>query len=366
MNFAFNEDQAMLRDSAARLLEDHVDLSRLTGQGNRPDTTYDNTLWRQIVELGWPGLIIPEQFGGLGLSLVDWVVITEELGRSLAPCPYLGNYAGTLAMLRAGTAAQKDHLLPRVATGAAQLALAWCEHEKSEDPYDVATVCAGSTLTGSKRYVIDADTATHLIVTARDRHGTLGFYLVERNQPGITVEPLNWMDVTRRVCTVTFASAQSQSMSQDFDSDWRWIADRVLLAFASENAGGAATILRKTVAYANERVQFGKPIASYQAIKHKCADMMMKVESAKALSYYCAWALSEDAEVASVSAAMAKSFSSDAYRFCTSEAIQIHGAIGFTWEMPVHLYYKRARANAVMFGSPNRHRDRVIELVTAA
>jgi len=366
MNFAFNDDHVMLRDAAARLLHDHVDLSRLTGHGNHPGTAYDRTLWQRMVELGWPGLIIPEEYGGLGMSLVDWVVITEELGKSLAPCPYLGNYAGTLALLRAGTAAQKDQYLPRVVTGAAQLALAWSEHEKNEDPRHVTTIVTDNRLAGTKRFVIDADTATQLVVTARDARGAIGFYLVEADQPGVAVEALNWMDVTRRVCTVTFTSAIAQPMRGDFDSDWEWIADRVLLAFASENAGGADPILRKTVAYANERVQFGKPIASYQAIKHKCADMLMKVESAKALSYYCAWALSENVDVARTSAAMAKSFSSDAYRFCTSEAIQIHGAIGFTWEMPIHLYYKRARANAVMFGNPGHHRDRVIELVTAA
>jgi acyl-CoA dehydrogenase len=366
MNFAFNDDQAMLRDAAARLLRDQVDLGRLTAHGNRPDTTYDQALWRRIIDLGWPGLIIPEAYGGLGMSLVDWVVITEEIGRSLAPCPYLGNYAGTLALMRSGTAAQKDQHLPRVATGTAQLGLAWSEHDRNEDPRAVATIAAGNTLTGRKRYVIDADTASHLVVTARGSGGAIGFFLVATDQPGVTVAALPWMDVTRRVCDVTFASAAAEPMHGDFDAAWQWIADRVLLALASENAGGAEAILRRTVAYANQRVQFGKPIASYQAIKHKCADMMMKVESAKALTYYCAWALAEGDDVASVSAAMAKSFSSDAYRFCTSEAIQIHGAIGFTWEMPVHLYYKRARANAVMFGNPSYHRDRVIDLVTAA
>jgi alkylation response protein AidB-like acyl-CoA dehydrogenase len=367
MNFAFDEDQDRLRDSAVRFLRDRIDLNRLTSQGNRPDTTYDPSLWRDIVALGWPGLLIPEEYGGLGMSLVDWVVVTEELGRALAPCPYLGTYAGTLALLRAGTTDQKERLLPQVVSGGAQLALAWSETQQSEDPDAVAASVKNGVLRGSKRYVIDADTATHFVVTARASSGTLGFYLVERGQPGVTVEALSWMDITRRVCTVTFDGARAEALAVgDFRTDWNWIADRLLLALSSENAGGADAILRQTVAYANQRIQFGKPIASYQAIKHKCADMLTKVESAKALTYYCAWALSEGAAEGPLAASMAKSFTSDAYRFCTSEAIQIHGAIGFTWEMTVHLYFKRARANAVMFGNPAAHRDRVIGLVTAA
>ena len=367
MNFAFNEDQDRLRDSAVRFLRDRVDLATLTAQGNRPDTTYDPSLWREIVALGWPGLLIPEEYGGLGMSLVDWVVITEELGRTLAPCPYLGTYAGTMALLRAGTADQKDRLLPRVVAGDVQLALAWSETEQLEDPHVVSTRGANGVLHGTKRYVVDADTATHFIVTARDRAGTLGLYVVERDQAGVVVESVPWMDITRRVSTVTFSNAKAERLStRDFDADWNWITDRVLLALSSENTGGADAIMRQTVAYANQRIQFGKPIASYQAIKHKCADMLTKVESAKALTYYCAWALSEGVAEGPLSASMAKSFTSDAYRFCTSEAIQIHGAIGFTWEMTVHLYFKRARANAVMFGNPAAHRDRVIQLVSAA
>ena len=366
MNFAFDEDQDRLRDSAVRFLRDRIDLSRLTAQGNRPDTTYDTALWNEIVALGWTGLIVPEEYGGLGMSLVDWVVITEELGRSLAPCPYLGNFAGTLALMRAGTSEQKELLLPQIVAGTAQAALAWSENEQSEDPHAVTAAVKGGRLNGTKRYVIDADTATHLVVSARDVSGSLGLWLVARDQAGVSIEAAPWMDITRRVCTVTFANAKAEPMSGDFDAAWSWITDRVLLALSSENAGGADAILRRTVAYANQRVQFGKPIASYQAIKHKCADMLMKVESAKALTYYCAWALSEGDAAGPLSASMAKSFTSDAYRFCTAEAIQIHGAIGFTWEMTVHLYFKRARANAVMFGNPAAHRERVIELVTAA
>ena len=365
MNFAFNEDQDRLRDSAVRFLRDRIDLSRLTAQGNRPDTTYDKALWSEIVALGWTGLIIPEEYGGLGLSLVDWVVITEEFGRAFAPCPYLGNYAGTLALLRAGSTEQKETLLPLIVSGEAQAALAWSESEQSEDPHAVAATVRNGRLNGTKRYVIDADTATHLIVSARDAAGSLGLYIVGRSS-GVSIDPVPWMDITRRVCTVTFDDAHAEAMPMAFDEAWPWITDRVLLALSSENAGGAESILRQTVAYANQRIQFGKPIASYQAIKHKCADMMMKVESAKALTYYCAWALAQGVAEGPLSASMAKSFTSDAYRFCTSEAIQIHGAIGFTWEMTVHLYFKRARANAVMFGNPAAHRERVIELVTAA
>ena len=366
MNFAFDEDQNRLRDSAVRFLRDRVDLSRITGQGNRPDTRYDPALWRDIVALGWPSLLIPEEYGGSGLTPVDWIVVNEEIGRSLAPCPYFGTFAGTVALLRAGSAEQKERLLPGIGAGEIRFALACNEAEQNDALDRVDARVAGGAVRGTKRYVIDADDATHFVVTARDSSGSLGLYVVERRQPSVAVVPLEWMDVTRRVGTVTFDGARCERLPADFDAAWRWILDRVLLALSAENAGGAEAILQRTVEYAKQRIQFGKPIASYQAIKHKCADMLMKVESAKALTYYCAWALSGDEPVGALSAAMAKSFTSDAYRFCTSEAIQIHGAIGFTWEMPVHLYFKRARANAVMFGAPAVHRDRVIELVTAA
>ena len=366
MNFAFDEDQNRLRDSAVRFLRDRVDLSRITGRGNRPDTRYDARLWRDIVALGWPSLLIPEEYGGSGLTLIDWIVVNEEIGRSLAPCPYLGTYAGALALLCAGSAEQKERLLPGVASGDVRFALACNEAERVDASDSVDARVADGSLRGTKRYVIDADDATHFVVTARDSNGPLGLYIVERDQPAVSVAALDWMDVTRRVGTVAFDGARCERLPAGDAAAWRWIVDRVSLALSAENAGGAEAILHRTVDYAKQRIQFGKPIASYQAIKHKCADMLMKVESAKALTYYCAWALAGNEAVGPLSAAMAKSFTSDAYRFCTSEAIQIHGAIGFTWEMPVHLYFKRARANAVMFGASAVHRDRVIELVAAA
>ncbi len=366
MNFAFDADQVMLRDSVVRLLRDRVDPGRLAARGVRFDAPYDPGLWREMCELGWSGIVVPERFGGLGLGLVEWIVICEEIGRALAPCPYFGNYLGTLALSAAGAEAQQHRLFPAMIDGSARLALAWSEHESAEDPLCVRSVVAGDTLRGTKRYVIDADAATHFIVTARDPSQALGLYLVEREQGGVAVEALPWMDITRRVGTVRFEGAICEPLPVAFDAAWPWINDRALLALAAENAGGAEAVLLRSVAYAKERVQFGKPIAAYQAIKHRCADMLMQVESAKALGCYAAWALEHSAPEGPAAAAMAKSYSADAYRHCTSEAIQIHGAIGFTWELPIHLYYKRARANAVQFGNPTRLRDRVIELVTAA
>ena len=371
MNFAFNAEQDMLRDSALRLLRYRVDLGKLTAQGNRPDTRYEAPLWRSMVELGWSGLTVPEQYGGLGLSMIDFVVQAEELGRSLAPCPDLGNFAGTRALLVAGSEAQKQTLLPAVLSGAAQLALA-CD-EAVPDRAGAGNVCGAAAcrvvdgrLSGSHRYVFDADDATHIVVSARDVQGTPWLYLVDRSRGGVQLQDIEWMDITRRVCELRFAATPCERLPQPFASAWPLIRDAVLLALAAENAGGADAILRRTVAYANERVQFGRPIASFQAIKHKCADMLMKVESAKALSYFAAWALSESPREAALAAAMAKSYSDDAYKLCTAEAVQIHGAIGFTWAMPVHLYFKRARANAALYGNSRALRDRVIQLAVAS
>jgi acyl-CoA dehydrogenase len=370
VNFAFDDDQEALRETAARFLRDQVDLLEVIGSSPQTArTAYPPALWKTMFELGWPALIIPEDKGGMGSNYINHVVLTEEMGRALAPCPYLGHHAGTLAILAAGTDDQQNHLLPPAAEGTVQLALAWNEAVRSNDHKTVSTSVDRDGLSGVKRFVIDGDAASHLVVTARDAHGAIRFYLVDAAQPGVQVRALPWMDLTRRVSDITFdrATAEVMRVDVDFAAARSWVEDRVLLALASESAGGSAAVFDMCVRYAKERVQFGRPIGSYQVIKHKCADMLAKVESAKALTYYCAWAVSAaEPDTQHLAASMAKSFCAEAYEYCTAEAIQIHGAVGTTWEFPLHLFYKRARANAALFGSPSSHRRRVMELVTSS
>jgi alkylation response protein AidB-like acyl-CoA dehydrogenase len=368
MNFALSDDHRMLKDSAQSFLEEEISLKPLLVPGATVRDSGYQANWAKIAQMGWQGLMIPEEFGGAGLSCIDLVMIVEELGRTLAPCPFLGTLLGTLAVMKGGDAALQARVLPDVAEGKAALALAAAEADGREEGPDRDTVAeahgAAWRLTGRKHFVIDAAEAQWLVVAARSAdEGVRRLFLADARQAGveITVEP--WRDITRQVCTVALDGVEAEPLGGP--DVWSWVRDRALLALAAENAAGARHVLDVTTAYAKERIAFGRPIGAYQAIKHALADMLGQAEAARAAVLYAAWALSEEDARAPLAAAMAKAYSSDAYVETAHRSIQIFGAIGFTWEMPNHLYLKRARANAEMFGSSSEHRSRVIELARA-
>jgi alkylation response protein AidB-like acyl-CoA dehydrogenase len=368
MDFALSEDNVMLQQSARTFLEKEISLARVLVPGATvADADYAGN-FSKIAALGWQGLVIDEAFGGLGLSCIDLAMILGEMGRALAPSPFLGTLLGTWALQKGGSLDQKQGLLPKVATGSVKLALAVAESNGTVDGPGreaVARKQAGTwQITGVRSFVIDAAAADWLVVTALDAaSGRRMFFLADVDQDAIQTDPLPWRDVTRQVCDVRFKDAVVEPLSLGDDVLWPWLRDRILFALAAENAAGAQRVLEMTVDYAKERTAFGRPIGGYQAIKHALADMLGLAECSNTAMLYAAWALSREDARAPLAAAMAKAYSSDAYVQAAHQSIQIFGAIGFTWEMKNHLYYKRARANAELFGSARAHRSRVIDMV---
>jgi alkylation response protein AidB-like acyl-CoA dehydrogenase len=369
MNFGFTEEQDFLRSAAREFLEGESPMTAVRElmddeRGYRPE------VWKQMAELGWVGLLIPEEHGGAGLNYVDLVVILEEMGRALLPSPFFGNLQGTLAVLRAGNDTQKKDILPAVAAGDRILTFAITEEAGTEDPADLKLAAekdGGSyRLSGSKLFVPDGQNADTLVVAVRTGgEGELSLLLVDRESAGVSVTPLKSMDQTRRIAEVSFDGATGQLLGAEnagLDT-WEWVRDRALVALSADAVGGSEKVLEDSVAYAKERVQFGKPIGVHQAIKHKCADMLIEVESSKSITYYAAWTAAEDLDEARLAAAMAKAYTSDAYRHCSGENIQIHGGVGFTWEYDCHLYFKRAKAVEVTYGDATLHRERVAQLL---
>jgi alkylation response protein AidB-like acyl-CoA dehydrogenase len=365
MNFSLNDDHRLLKDSAKSFLDAEISLRPLLVPGATVrDAGYADN-WAKIAQMGWAGLLIPEEFGGAGLGCIDLIMIVEELGRTLAPSPFLGTLLGTLAVMKGGDSALQTRILPQVAAGEIALALAAAESDGREEGPDQETAAepdgVGWRINGRKSFVIDAAAAQMLVVAAQIG-GERRLFLVDARRPGVEVALEPWRDITRQVCTVTLDRAEAEPLGGGV---WPWVRDRALLALAAENAAGIRHVLEVTAAYARERVAFGRPIGAYQAIKHALADMLGQAEAAAAAVLYAAWALAEEDARAPLAAAMAKAYSSDAYVEAAHRSIQIFGAIGFTWEMPNHLYLKRARANAEMFGASREHRSRVIDLARA-
>ena len=369
MDFALSEDNLVLQQSARTFLEKEISLARVLVPGATvADADYAGN-WTKIAAMGWQGLVIEEAFGGLGLSCIDLAMILGEMGRTLAPSPFLGTLFGAWALQKGGTQEQKERILPQVADGAAKLALAVAESNGTTDSPGreaVARKQAGThhLITGVRSFVIDAAVADWLVVAAVDEaSGRRAFFLVDAKQEAVQADPLPWRDVTRQVCDVRFKNAVAEPLAVDDATLWPWLRDRILFALAAENAAGVQRVLEMTVDYAKERAAFGRPIGANQAIKHALADMLGLAECSTTAMLYAAWALSEDDGRASLAAAMAKAYSSDAYVSATHRSVQIFGAIGFTWEMKNHLYFKRARANAELFGNARAHRSRVMDMV---
>ena len=363
MNFAFSEEQEELRKSVRRFLEDKsssAEVRRLmeTTEG------YDTSVWDQMAnQLGLQGLAIPEEHGGSGYSYVELVVIFEEMGRALLPAPYFSTVAlAANALLASGDDAAKKEFLPGIASGETIATLALTEANGRWDEGGVTLEAAkggdGYTLTGEKMFVIDGHTAGLILVAARSGGG-VSLFAVDGAASGLTREPLSTMDQTRKQAKLVFANTPARLIGTDGGA-WPVLSktlDLAAVALAAEQVGGAQKVLEMAVQYAKDRVQFGRPIGSFQAIKHKCADMLLEVESAKSAAYYAGWAAAEDNDELPVVASLAKAYCSDAYFHAAAENIQIHGGIGFTWEHDAHLYFKRAKSSELILGDPTYHRE---------
>ncbi len=375
MDFGFSEEQEMLRQSARQFLQSECAMTYVRKMMD-DDTGYSEDQWKKMAGLGWTGLILPEQHGGAGLNMVDLIVVLEEMGRVVMPGPYFATVIlGGLAVDLGGSDAQKPKYLPGIAAGTLKATLAQVEESGRWDAEGITMPAkkagAGYTLSGTKLFVHDAHNADLLIVPARTRgKGTNGItmFLVDAKQPGVKIALLKTMDQTRKLCEVTFDKVKvgKDAILGEADKGWPLLdrlIDRAKVAMCAEMCGGAQRVLEMSVEYAKVREQFGKPIGSFQAIQHKCANMMVQTESAKSATYYAAWAVANNVPEAHLAACMAKAYCSDAYRFVSGEGIQIHGGIGFTWEHDMHLYFKRAKGSEVTFGDATWNRELVAQLV---
>jgi len=363
MNFAFSDEQEELRKVVRQFLENK---SPETAVREQMDTEqgYDAAVWSQMAEqLGLQGLAIPEEYGGSGYGFIELVVIFEEMGRSLLCAPYFSTVAlAATTLLHSGDDAAKTAHLPGIASGETIATLAFTEANGKWDESGITTTATkdgdGYTLSGEKMFVLDGHVANLILVAAKTDAGT-SLFAVDAEASGITREALPTMDQTRKQAKVTFDGTPATLIGTDGEG-WATlekVLDLAVVALAAEQVGGAQLCLEMAVQYAKDRVQFGRPIGSFQAIKHKCADMLLEVESAKSAAYYAGWCASElNDELPSV-ASLAKAYCSEAYFHAAAENIQIHGGIGFTWEHPAHLYFKRAKSSELLFGDPTYHRE---------
>lgn len=328
MNFDFSDDQQAIKRTAKELLAERFKLERLRELAEAE--RYDDEVWRELSELGWPGIFVAEEHGGQGLGTVELAILMEELGYALAPIPFLSNAAAGLVLQHAGSDEQRERWLPGIASGEAR---------------GTVGVLAG----GEAPLVPDADSA-ELIVLLDGDSGTV----VERS--AAEVEPVATIDLTRR-----FARVRADG-GEPLAGDPAPGRDRIAIALAAELTGVAQRAMEMAVEYARERKQFGRPIGSYQAVSHRCAQMLLEVEGARSTTYYAAWTAESEPESLSLAAAMAKTYASDAGWRVTASALQVFGGIGFTWEHDLHFFLKRAKADGQLFGSAREHRDRVAEL----
>lgn len=366
MDFAFSEEQDELRRYAIQWLGERA-ASTEVRRISETDEGFDPTHWKELAEMGWLGMAIPEDDGGAGFGFLEQAVLLEEQGASLFPSPFFSTTVmGANALMWAGSPQQRSEWLPRIASGEAVVALAISDdgNWEAESIGTLVTQRGGDlVLTGSKAHVLDGHVADLMIVAARDDDG-LALIAVPTDLPGIECETVSSMDPTRKQARVRLTRLEVPPAARMNGSDnVRIVLDRLhrraAVALAIELVGGAQRCLDMAVSYARTRQQFGRPIGSFQAIKHMCADMFVAVESARAAAYYAAWTESEDNEEAPRAASLAKAHCSEAAYRCAADNIQIHGGIGFTWEHDAHLYFKRAATSLLMFGSPADHRRRL-------
>jgi len=370
MQLVFTEEQEELRRAARAFLQDHSSSEQVRA-AMASDLGWDAETWKRIAtELGWTGVAIPEEHGGAGLGFVELAALLEEMGEALLCAPFLSSVCmAAPALLAAGDCAAAREWLPAIAEGRAVATLAAGDRFGADGVTTVARRSGdGFVLTGESRFVLDGHGADLLLVAAR-REGSRGaegvsLFAVPATETGVERRALPTMDQTRRFAAVSLRDVRSAAPSLVGAEGQGWpivshALDLAAIALAAEQVGGAQRCLDLAVAYAKERVQFGRAIGSFQAIKHKCADMMTAVESSRSAAYYAACVAAEGGDELGKVASLAKAWCSESYFRCAADALQIHGGVGFTWEYDVHLHLKRARSMEAFLGSPARHRERI-------
>ena len=361
MNFGFTEEQELLRDQVRRFMQDACPMSEVRAV-MKSATGTSPSLWRQAAELGWLGLTIPERFGGIGLKWVDLTVVLEETGRGLCPLPIISQTLAAAALMRCGSDAQKQNLLPALADGSRVGTLALYDEPNWVHPDAIKLTLDGGRLKGTKPFVADAGAADLFVVACRSSGG-FKLAIVDRNAPGVTVAVQPMMDETKRIGTLTLdvalKDAQIMPLTPD---DLAYLSDCGAVAVTAESVGAAEAALAMTTAYAKERIQFGNPIGKYQGVKHRLAEMFVDIESFKSLSYYAAWTVDDAPAELPRAASLAKAYASDAFARIGIDGVQLHGAIGFTAEYDIQLFLKRSKWARPMFGDSDHHYERVAAL----
>ena len=367
MNFDFSDDQKQLRDQARKFLSEKCSPKavRAVLEGKSP---YDKELWKGLAEMGFLGVAIPEEFGGAGAGHLELCVIAEEMGRALAPVPFSSTvYLAAEALLLAGSNAQKKKWLPKIASGEAIGTLALFEGAGNPSPKAIKLAADGGMLNGVKKPVPDGAQADFAVVAARTgssgRESDISLFLIDMKGGGIEVKDLTNVDPTRGQAEVTFKNCKAEPLGKTGEgwSILTQVLDRAAVLTGFEQVGGADRALEMGRDYALDRIAFGRPIGSFQAVKHMLADMYVSATLARSNCYYGAWALSTNAGELPEAAAAARISATQAFQHCAKNNIQVHGGMGFTWEFDCHMYYRRANAVALGLGSLSYWEDALID-----
>jgi alkylation response protein AidB-like acyl-CoA dehydrogenase len=374
VNFSFSDDQILLRNSVRAALDEQCKPAHVRAMFDDAKG-YSDQLWGEMAKLGWLGLPFPEEQGGAGLGLVELALLMEEMGRAAYPGPFFATVVlGGFGIMLGGGAAQKDKWLSAIASGKARATAALLEEHLDWDPASITATAAksggGWTLSGLKRFVPWAHVADVVLVPARSPEG-LSLFLVDPKASGVTLKPMVGIDLASRWSEMRLDKVpvgadallgQAGTAGPLLESLLR----RAAVMSSAEMLGSARRCLDMSVEYAKVREQFGQPIGSFQAIRHRCAEMLLEAENAHAAVYYAAWALTAGAEDAAIASSICKAYVSEAARKVCGDAIQVHGGIGFTWEYDLHLYMKRAKALEPLYGDTEYHRELITRHVTSS
>jgi alkylation response protein AidB-like acyl-CoA dehydrogenase len=371
VNFEFSDEQKEIGAQARRFLEARCPPAavRAVLEGSEP---YDKALWTGLAEMGFLGVAIPEAYGGLGLGYLELCLVAEAMGRALAPVPFASSvFLATEFLLTAGSEAQKAAWLPKLAAGEAIGTFAHAERAGAVTPRTIATIAADGRLTGAKTAVADGEIADFAIVSARTAPGSdargISLFLVDLNQDGVARQTLQTIDPSRGHARLDFvgAAAEPLGLAGEGWSILEQVFDRAAVLTAFEQIGGADRALEMGRDYALERMAFGRPIGSFQAIKHMLADMYVAATLARSNAYYGAWALSTGAAELPEAAATARVSATQAFQHCAKNNIQVHGGMGFTWAFDCHLFYRRSNLLALNLGGPSEWEDKLIARLRA-
>ncbi|MEO8558072.1 MAG: acyl-CoA dehydrogenase family protein [Rhodospirillales bacterium] len=371
MDFDFTAEQKQLKETARRFLADKCSAKAVRVILDGPES-YDKALWQELATMGFLGTTIPEEYGGLGLGYLELCVIAEELGRAVAPVPFASTvYLATEFLLHAGSEAQKKNWLPKIAAGQAIGTFAFAEGVGAMTPKAIKTSASGGRLNGSKAPVLDGDIADFAIVAARTGAGnderSISLFLVDLKSQGVTRSKIDTIDPTRSQARLEFKDVAAEPLGAN-GAGWQIMSEvynRAAILIAFEQVGGSDRALEMGRDYALERMAFGRPIGSFQAIKHMLADMYVSATLARSNCYYAAWALSTGAAELPEAAATARVSATQAFQHCSKNNIQVHGGMGFTWQFDCHLYYRRSNQLALALGSQSHWEDLLIDRLRA-